>query len=460
MDSSRQNGGGYSGSRRDFIKIAAASLGGTLLTGASVGCGGGGIGSIGGNGGNGLNTHVGVGVMPNGYRFYRVFTPGGGSGLGDVVKLTGGVMNNTSTILFYAEKSSGAAGIFQISMDYSAETPRIIDVPSVLMEQGQMLSDSVQVEKINSAALNDLGESSACAVVAFAKNDLSVEPRLRGTPAVWQADGADFERIVSLGSPTPVGGKFGANLGDVSINDDGDILLVASYSQDTDQGIHLAQGLFQLRNGQSDSGVLLGTTGGMTGGGTGGANSTPSKFGICDFDNRGNYVAQTFYNDSATVRSGGVTARITGGSRGRNLQAVSANVGNTYFGPRVDGGTHTSVIHLNDTQHALYYNGNELTRTGGQSPQGRLIHAVGPGSVSNDVTHFLVMVDNGMELVVSNGSAQKTILKYGDLVANSDKQIRGIVHGFHADQADADGRIVLVGEFEDGSQSVVVGIPY
>ncbi|MEZ0326627.1 MAG: hypothetical protein ACAH95_12045, partial [Fimbriimonas sp.] len=60
-------------SRRDFLRLASGTLGGALLTGAGIGCGGS-IDLVSGGSG-GLNNSVGHGIMPNGYVFFRVLTP-------------------------------------------------------------------------------------------------------------------------------------------------------------------------------------------------------------------------------------------------------------------------------------------------------------------------------------------------------------------------------------------------
>ncbi|RYG37500.1 hypothetical protein EON81_06555 [bacterium] len=458
MEQSNRPGGGYSGSRRDFIKIAAASLGGTLLAGGGIGCAGDGFNPNGGGGG-GLNTHVGLGTMPNGYTFYRLFTPGRDSVLGDVQMLMGGVLNNDSTILFYARKRSGAMGLYQISVEYGGDGPRIVDIPTVIMEQGQVLPGGIPISTIGSASLSNEGPYSTCAAIVTGTADHGRGVELRGTPCLWTNPDGDFAPLVVPNSPTPDGGRFGAHLTDVSINKNGDILLVAEYSREDEDRIRLPQGVFKLSgSGTSSQGQLLGKTGSLLQG----SGNGPSRFGICDYDSNGNFVVQGFSQNSLGANAKGVSARIFGAANHGSPRLLSGPPGTALMGPRIDNGTHTAVMHVegSHTDHALYYNNNLVTRTGASSPTGSRIIGIGPGSVSNDITHFLITVENGMELVVSNGSDQRTVLKYGDRLANSPQQIRGIVHGFHADQADSGGNIVFIGEFEDGSQSVVVGMPH
>jgi hypothetical protein len=387
--------------------------------------------------------------------------------------LSGSVLNNDTSILFHAQLQSGQFGVFQVPMTYNGESKPTIDggVPLLLIKQGDLLGSSVVVGDIGSAALSNGGFFSTCAVVITvpSENGSPLAPQLNGTPMLWHNGSGQFEAIVKHNDETPTGGRFGAKMGDVAINASNDILLVADYHDEQPNGYSdLAQGLFLLDGGTSSSqGSLVQRTGGETPGANGGG---INQIGICDLDDDGGVVFQAFSRGGvgATGAAAPVQSCVMGARAGRrpaliagSLSGGGSNGGNVYLGPRIHKNDHTQVVHTDPaaTQQTLFFNNRPVLSTGAHSPLGKMVNGVGPGSVTNGLTHFVVTVEDGMELIVSNGDTQKTILKYGDKIANSTNQIRGIVHGYHSDQADNFGRIVFIGEFEDGSQSVVVGIP-
>jgi hypothetical protein len=458
-------------SRRDFIKLAAGSLGGTLLAGLAVGCGDDDSfpPASGGSPTPGPGTAP---PLPNGYVFYRVLTPGSSSPFGTLATLGGGVTNNDSAILFQGQDASGAIGLYQINMQYNGTSAPGISSVALQIITGQILFGK-SVDRIHSAAINNKGIFSSFAVVIGSNGD---------TPTVLvNRDQEGIEPLVKHLDPTPNSGTFGAQFGDLAINDDNDLLLVADYYTESPQSADLAQGLFLLEGSfSSDRGTLITQTGDMVAD----TAETAARFGICDLDNGGNFVAQVFADTSVAgnssallgraagplpMRSGvikgaasdaSVAARLVAGMPGRKRAAFGQVLGNVILGPRITNDVYTAVVHPTEDSMILYYNGTSIAQTGGQSPSGETIMGIGPASVApNGLAHFLEIVGNGMELVVSNGVEQKTILKYGDTLANSNAQIRAIVHGYHSKQSDSMSRIVFVGEFDDSTQSVVVGIP-
>ncbi|RYG46827.1 twin-arginine translocation signal domain-containing protein [bacterium] len=460
-------------SRRDFLKLTGGALGGVML-GASVGCGGGGNVFARG-GGPGVGDPLPGTPLPSGYLFYRVFTPQAGNNLfPDLNTLSGGVFNNDATIVFHGNRSTGQNAVYTLQLQYNGSAaPTIVD-SSILISEGDTQA-GLPVTKLISASVNNGGLfgpsfGSVVAAVETEGNPYGTVANNAGTPAVLLSpNGGNFERVVGHYDPAPGGGNFGAHFGDVAIDENNNIVVVSDFSRNTPQGVVVSQGVFYLPNGMTPAqGTLLAETAA-----TGSTDSSlPVRFGRVDFDNGGNFLVQAFAPDSSglrdakggkVVRSGvlagkvGHAPELLAGTMGNRRSRYSSG-GNVIMGPRIRNNVASVVTHTSDTSMTLNVGGTTLASTGGQSPNGNTIISVNPASVSsNGLAHYLVTHATGVELIVSNGTQQKTILNYGDSVSGT--PIQGVVHGFHSHQSDSQGRIVLVGEFADGSQSIVVGIP-
>jgi len=454
-------------SRRDFLKLAAGSLGGVLLGAGTAGCGGN-LNRFGHGGGGGLGSPIPSTPLPNGYVFYRMLTPGDNT-FPDLQTLGGGVMNNDAAVMFLGQRATGQNAVYEIDLQYNGSSMPTIQDSAVRISEGDT-QDGNLVYRIHSAAIDNGGIFSSLAVVVSTEGQVQDTPSAAGTPMVLFSDqGGDLTRLVGLEDPTPDGGRFGAHFGDIAINSNRDIMLCADYSIRSPQGLRVQQGAFLIPYGASpQNGTVLAQASSATPG----ASSLPSRLGMCDIDDQRRYVLQAFASPGGNSVGGAMASGLLGGVAGErpNLIAGSPMMGggrsrvtapgNIYMGPRVRNGIYSTVVHTTDDQHALVVSGQVLTQTGSPSPGGSTIQGVGPASVSgNGLLHYLVTTDAGMELVVSNDRTQKTILKYGDMLANSTSPIVGIVHGMHSDQSDTQGNISFVGEFADGSQSIVIGIP-
>jgi hypothetical protein len=324
------------------------------------------------------------------------------------------------------------------------------------------MPDGSTVDKIGSAAMNNLGPYSTLAVVLTGLPGSS--PQF-GIPALWQhRAGGSVEALVKVLDPTPNNGRFGAHLGDVAINMAGDIMICADYTQVSNGMQNNQQGAFVLTRGvASNVGSLLS----QTGANVQGSSQLPSRLGLCDMDEYGNYVVQAFYSRQSSSRGGDVQTRsgllggsglgpprvLDGAGSGRGAQ------GDLFLGPRVANANYSSVIHHTPTQQTLQMNGNFVTRTGDPSPAGQTINGIGPATVGlTGLLYYMVTTTADMELNVSNGVSKSTLLRYGDTIQGG-PAIQAIVAGMLADQVDSQNRIVFTGEFADGSQSIIVGIP-
>ncbi|CAN5442729.1 hypothetical protein BH11ARM2_BH11ARM2_25660 [soil metagenome] len=467
-------------SRRDFLKLAGGALGGVML-GASMGCGGGGNDSTRG-GGPGIGDPLPGTALPNGYAFYRVLTPQTGQGAAlfpDLQALSGGVANNdpmsgVATLLFHGNRQTGQNALYNIQIQYNGTSAPTITDSAILVSEGDTQA-GLQITKLISGGFNSGGSfgpsfSSTVIAVETLGTAYGSTASNAGTPAVLvSAYGEGFTKIFGHYDLAPGGGNFGAHIGDVAIDNNNNLLVCSDFSQNAQQGVTLAQGIFYLPSGVEPSkGTLLTQTAA-----TGSTNSNlPNRFGRVDLDDSGNYLAQAFAQDSTgmlnarggpAMRSGvlggkvGYQPELLAGGLG-NQRARAATSGNVYMGPRIRNNMTSIVTHTSDTTMELALSGTTVAVTGGQSPNGNTIISVNPASISSGgLAHYLITHATGMELIVSNGSQQKTILNYGDTVDGA--SIQGILHGLHSHQSDATGNIVFIGEFQDGSQSIVVGVP-
>jgi len=446
-----------------------AALGGVALTrGGVLAAGGGGIGRGG----------AGVPPLPNGYRFFNVLTPGLADFGLSLRGISGGVMlNDCGQILFHAQNGKDGFGMYGLTMDYSGETPVVAGVRTVV-EQGDVLPDGHTVDSIRRGVTNCDG--SFAAVI-----------QTEETPGVYlQRSESALEPVISFLDPAPNGmGQYGAAFGDLDLHDGDDLLLVAHF---VDEEEDAEIGLFHLPGAvDSDQGNLVMQTGDLIPG-----TDTPIvNFGLVDIDDEGEYVAQLegkiptrrgHYprqggtgvagpsgaasarkrrdrtGMSAVVRGNvhapAARAGVASASR-RMVDATAAPVrGEAVFGPRVDGPDAAITTHRRDTVQILTLNDRMITRTDARSPLGARIRGVSAPVLGHDgIVYYLLITKLGLELCMSNGQEERTILSRGDQIGGL--SVNAILHAWHSQQADAAGRIVFTVEYENQQSSIVVGLP-
>jgi hypothetical protein len=275
--------------------------------------------------------------------------------------------------------------------------------------------------------------------------------------------------------------SFGSIFLDVDIHDNDNMMFVSHYAYKTKGGS--GQGLFHLPGGELGArGDLLLSTGEDIPEATGVVNG----LGLLDMHDDGNYVLQAFGHDSGKVsvtakRQGQpATMLIKGNVReplSRTLRGLSPSImvgksaaarlgfsyGEMNYGPRIGiGGRIASVHQIGEHDLVLMYEGVQIASTRGASPLGNIITGLGAPVIGEDsIVYYQTYHDLspgvGSELVAFNGKQYRTILATGDLIDG--KKISRIWFGFMTEQVDSRGRIVLSTDFEDGTSSIVVGIP-
>jgi len=454
--------------RRDFLGLLGTALGGVALTRGGVLAAGGGRFGRGG---------AGVPPLPNGYRFYNVLTPGVADfGLG-LRGISGGVfLNDRGEILFHAQNAKDGFGMYGLTMDYGGETPAVAGVRTIV-EQGDVLPDGHTVDSIRRGVTN--ADGSVAAVL-----------QTEETPGVYlQRRESEIEPVIGFLDPAPNGtGEFGAAFGDLDLHD-GDDLLVVAHFVDEEEDAEI--GLFHLPGAvDSDQGNLILQTGDLIPG-----SETPIvNFGLVDIDDDGEYVAQLEgriptrrgrYPRAGGTGTGGASGAAASRTRrertgmsavvrgnvyapaaGANVAAASRRMldaaapvrGECVFGPRVDGPDAAITTHRRDTVQILTLNDRMITRTDAHSPLGARIRGVSAPVLGQDgIVYYLLITKLGLELCMSNGQEERTILSRGDQIAG--QPVNVILHAWHSQQADAAGRIVFTVEYDNQQSSIVVGLP-
>jgi len=106
--------------------------------------------------------------------------------------------------------------------------------------------------------------------------------------------------------------------------------------------------------------------------------------------------------------------------------------------------------------------GNDvIVQTGNLTPMGRVISGIGgPVLGGGGLVFFLAASEGKEELLVSDGSRTATILETGSkLYGEHGPTLLTIAFGHAREQADSEGRLVFVGEFDDGTLSIMLGVP-
>lgn len=444
--------------RRDFMKLMGGALGGVALASC---------------GNSGSSDETPVAPIPNGYTFYKLVSSGdpipGGNTLGAIPGTV--TINDRNEVYFYGLDQTNTNGFYEVQVDFDSSRPKVVQKRKVVRE-GDELKDKKVVSQINMADTNDHGSFAATIQTGDNLSSLYLEREKQG-----------LEPIAGLRTPLPGGGgKFGGNFGDLDIHDNNDILIVSHFApSDTAQG---HQGLFHLPGGEvnqqgrivaSTRDSIPGTDGFLTG------------IGLIDMHDNGNYVMQAYGSNSSqlmqtTRKSAGImdavasSMLISGNARNQfskvlksaspSLKMVRKSVGmediavgEIKYGPRIGAGNNAAYVnHINDNHQVMNYNGKQVVSVGSVTPLGATIVSLSAPVVgSNGLLYYQASTDKGLELMVYNGPELRTILSKDDIVDGS--VLRSFFFGFMPDQVDSSGRIVITGDFQDGSTSIVIGIP-
>jgi hypothetical protein len=171
---------------------------------------------------------------------------------------------------------------------------------------------------------------------------------------------------------------------------------------------------------------------------------------------KGNISADSVSHASLIAASPGIAL-----STASKVQTQSTT-GTIHFGPRINADGHVAtVIHITDRTMLLTVGNDEIIQTGDTTPRGWIVSGIGgPVLGADGLVYFVAASEGKEELIVSNGSHAATILETGrKLFGENSPTLLTIAFGYAKEQADNEGRLVFIGEFDDGTLSVMLGVP-
>ncbi len=254
----------------------------------------------------------------------------------------------------------------------------------------------------------------------------------------------------------------------MAISDSADLMFASNY-RDAD-GEAEGEGLFFIPNETvsetrmilSNNQLLPGTT------------SAIRSFGLSDLRSGGEYLV---HGSAAPVEGGGPTdgsvltyllhGRV--GETPRTLVADSslgvsgALPGSVYMAPRMGEEKYGAIVQSPNEDTALWINDEMLLEAGLEqggslSPRGSQILSMFPPVFGpNGLVFVEVFTVDGAEILVYGGGKFSTILATGDNVGG--KKVEMLVFGGVSHSVNAQGELVAVAEFDDGTSAVLLGMP-
>jgi hypothetical protein len=513
--SERERGDEFSVSRRDFLRGLGTALGGVAIGGGSV------------------NTAFGQGGIPNGYTFYRLVTIGSIYAINnDIGGLTPAVMlgsvnsiegDPSAGVIFFHGKSktTGEPTVYRQIVSYRDGKPPLPNGIDVLLTHGSTLTNiegvpSDQLPLLVSTIGTGSGNASGNYATTIAAEDTG-EDSEDGSMSLKSLPGAylytfqtkSWKKVIRFGDDSPDGGKYGGIFGDVVLNDDNSVTLVAAttappsgttYSASSSRTPAFAGSHALIQVDDSCKSVLLLKSGDMLPG----TRAMIESFGLIDVAKGTHFIAQVGARraDILDARPGTavIQGRIgfTGANRtnGLKLHAASPHLlpesmlkndtvilGESIIGPRIgvrglaalvthDPVFGVSIGELERQRFTTISNtGRDLIVRAGDARGPRTVGALSAPVVSTEVGISYVaelLEDGSTQLIVTDGTTKTVILRSGDLIEGA--KVTEINHGYHPAQVDVHGRLAFAAEFlknpngdptnpNNIETSLVVGIP-
>jgi hypothetical protein len=488
------------GTRRDFVKAISATLGGVSLIG------------------HGLGRGQAIGSIPSGYRFYRVLTASQGGTFGilpnQLGNMTGAVMMGSplsgSVGYVYChgvrnpQYGAASPGVFEMDINYDVNPPAVTRVVMMAVE-GFSLNGipNTTVGHIGTGASNALGEYVTTICPAESSDTIAVA----NSPGVYLYQPSTFlgtwSRMIGFADPVPDGSFYGADFGDVALDDQENLLLAAATTRSpaaTVSGFAGSQALIATSLGATASGRVVLRTGDLLPF----APAAICSVGLIDLAADHAFAAQVTAKqlDPSLTRSG--TALIVGNTQAGmaehrivaaspellSTQAASRlNIisGETFFGPRVDLRQDVAVvthspafdvsIGSNDIEELGFYTRGrhrQLKRTAVAAANTDVISFGAPCITDTGLMYGTELLSDGTtQLWISDGVNLEILLRSGDripgIAPSGELMISEILFGQHSNQVDAFGRLAFTAEFLlDSSKpndpnnvitAVVIGMP-
>ncbi len=480
-------------SRRDFVKAIGGALGGISLLARSG------------------TAAQALASLPSGYRFYRILTAGqDGTGLFNFVgSMTGSMMmasplsGGPGYIYLHGQTRGGANALFQINVNYDASPPVVTQTLPVATETLTIAINGspLTIEHIGVGASNALGEYVTTMQPSGAQNIATAPGLFLYTPGT---SAGSWRRVITFADQAPDGSYYGGDFGDVAVDDDENLLLVAATTHApaaAESGFSGSQALVSTSLAGGTQGRVVFRTGDLL-------PYVPAavrSIGLVDLASNNSFAAQvTANNFQRSSRPG--TALVVGNTQRsmaeHRLVAASPSVlppqlasllnvssGDTYMGARVDPQQDLGfVTHMAPFEPSI--GGNDIQELGYFSRRLRRLGRTQPLSIASDdvvsynapcisdtglVFETELLGDGTNQLTVSDGSSSNVLLRSGDQVPGVSPagplSITEIFFGQHATQVDRFGRLAFTAEFQISSDpnlamtpanyitALVVGIP-
>ncbi|MBS3809624.1 MAG: hypothetical protein KGY38_05680 [Desulfobacterales bacterium] len=446
--------------RREFLKIFGTAIGGVMLTSCVIG---------GGDGSGGDKQSD----IPNGYRFYRV------KSLGDAIytgfdkfvldHFYGSVLIASNGIItFNARNYNNRGGIFQLGVDFNGSRPDIQWERAAVLA-GNELADGRIVRRTGAFDVNDAGNIAA---VITAANPLGSAHYGDGLYLDYERNG--FQPLIITNDRLGVNPFFSSGvMGDVDIHDNNDILFVSDYN--AGKGMRFGEAIFHLPGGCPGATSVILKAGDILPD----SDYSITSIGLIDMNDGGNFTAQ------AAVKS--LTAEAAEPENYSEIShdlVCSGNVNNfgeigiismppeldnsqyqgkPFYGPRIAPDGKKLIVYSDDIGNQKFvFNDNVILGTGSRmlSQYGRIL-GFGPGSIAPDgILYYTLIAENtGLCLMASDLDEHRILLAAGDVLSDGGAPVESIEFGASTKHVDAEGRIALICNFTDGTNSLVVGIP-
>jgi hypothetical protein len=286
-------------------------------------------------------------------------------------------------------------------------------------------------------------------------------------------------------TPTPNSENFfGAALGNFDLHENDDMLVAAHWA--TKNGAKLGESLFHLPKGEINSkgsalihaGDIVPDTGRVI-----------TKLGLLHGHHAGGEYALQVHTDSTTetarIKGGAgpdtgsavIKGRVNGGGASRATLiaaspgaalstaariATASTEGSIHFGPRINAkGDVATVTHITEDVMRLTVGKNVIATTGDTTPTGMVISGMGGVVLGPDgLVFFVAASEENEELLVSNGAETASVLETGvKLFGENGPTLLTIAFGYAREQADTQGRLAFIGEFDDETLSIMLGVP-
>ena len=442
---------GFGQQRREFLRALGGAIGVAIVADAAT------IGDV----AEGARRRRSA--LPSGYVWHPVLREGQG-GLGPGEKILPGVLiNDRSEVIFHThrqqeESGEGPRAVYRMRIGRGPKPGA--RRPAPIVRSGDTLHDGVVVSRIGAGDTNDSG--------AY----VTTIQAQRGLSGVYiQRPGHGLRRLVGPSDRIPgPRGRYSGHFGDIDLESNGDILVVATYTLPGEA----QQGLFLLPGGRRKGGRVLLRTGHRIPD----SRALVTRLGLVE-RHGGWFIQQVFgrqrkhraRGDLKTEPSGFLAGRVSRGRKGARLlvgakplkPARSVVDGEAFVGPRIDrSGVAATVTHKSPSHLTLHRHSggraDRIARSGNRTRRGFRAETIsapvfGPGGL----LYYRAISKRTMELLVVAGNERRMILETGDRVGG--RKVRALNLGWHTDQIDSRGRLAFQVEYFDGSTGIVIGTP-